>query len=452
MFKTLEHKLVVLSLLLMAATAAAAWLLAVNRIFWGIVAAAVALGLLRELMHGFRKYNSNIIFLLNALENGDYSFGFAADAAGISREKRDVNSILNVIKDILVRAREEQIENEKFLSLIVAAIPTGIAIVDERDFVKVANDAALKLLGLRVFTHVKQLGMVDETVLQAFRDLTPGRRATVRVADEREERLISMGVSRIRVKRGKLRVVSMHNIAGELEEREMESWIKLIRVMTHEIMNSIAPITSLSETMLHAWNEAVDDEKLRQNTVEAFGTITATARGLLSFVESYRRFTGIPKPALRPVSLADFAAKMAGLEVALLEERGIAISITSDDPATTVAADEGQIGQVLVNLLKNAAEAIDPERGDGEITVRVWRDGESVRLDVANNGTPIPAEVLPHIFVPFFTTKSTGTGIGLSVSRYIMRLHGGNLKHHTDDTGRTVFSMVFQGEELVTRP
>ncbi len=442
MFKTIEHKLILLSLLLVAATAGATWLLIAGKLLLGLAAVCVTIGLLRALLRGFKKYNSNIIFLLNALENGDYSFSFAESAAASSRERRDVNSILNVIKDILARARQQEIENEKFLSLIVAAIPVGIAIVDERDFVRVANDAALKLLGMHVFTHVKQLGMVDEAVLQTFRELAPGRRATIRVADEREERLISLGMSRIRIKRGTLRVITMHNIAGELEEREMESWIKLIRVMTHEIMNSIAPITSLSETMLLGWKGGEEDEKLRRNTVDAFETITSTARGLLAFVESYRRFTGIPKPEVRPVALAPFVEKVVLLEEPSMRRRGIKVTTRFSDPAITVAADEGQISQVLVNLLKNAAEAIAPERKDGEIEITVSKRDDGVTVDVAGNGTPIPADVLPHIFVPFFTTKSTGTGIGLSVSRYIMRLHGGNLKHHAEE-GRTVFSMVF---------
>jgi nitrogen fixation/metabolism regulation signal transduction histidine kinase len=442
MFKTIEIRLRIFTVLLIVAVAGATWLLVAGRITFGLLAACVVVWLLGRLLSDYKKFNKSVIFLLNALENGDYSFSFSE--AGVSRERRDVNAILNAIKDILVRARQQEIENEKFLSLIVAAIPVGIVIVDERDFVKVANDAALRMLGLHVFTHVKQLAMVDESVLNTFHSLTPGQKATVRIADEREERLVNLGVSKIRVKRGVLRVVSMHNIAGELEEREMESWIKLIRVMTHEIMNSIAPITSLSETMLTAWGSAVeDDDKLRRNTVESFETITSTARGLLSFVESYRRFTGIPKPELRGVALAPLVEKMVNLSSPILRGRGIEIVTRFDDRSLTVMADEGQISQVLGNLLKNAAEAIPEGQSGGRIAVRVSKndDGE-VRLDVANNGTPIPAEVLPHIFVPFFTTKSTGTGIGLSVSRYIMRLHGGNLKHHAEG-GLTTFSMVF---------
>jgi nitrogen fixation/metabolism regulation signal transduction histidine kinase len=449
MFKTIESRLRIFTVLLVVAVAGATWLFVAGRITFGLLAVCVVVWLFNRLLTDYQKFNKSIIFLLNALENGDYSFGFSE--AEVSRERRDVNAILNVIKDILVKARQQEIENEKFLSVIVAAIPVGIVIVDERDFVKVANDAALKLLGLHVFTHVRQLAMVDESVLHTFRALTAGQKTTVRIADEREERLVNLGMSKIRVKRGELRVVSMHNIAGELEEREMESWIKLIRVMTHEIMNSIAPITSLSETMLEAWSAAPSvargdvstPDKLRQNTVESFETITSTARGLLSFVESYRRFTGIPKPELREVALAPLVEKMINLSLPTLRGREIEIATRFDDRSLTVMADEGQISQVLGNLLKNAVEAIPDGQSGGRIEVRVSKndDGE-VRLDVVNNGTPIPAEVLPHIFVPFFTTKSTGTGIGLSVSRYIMRLHGGNLKHHAEG-GLTSFSMVF---------
>ncbi|MDR2912702.1 MAG: PAS domain-containing protein [Alistipes sp.] len=441
MFKSVKYRLTIYAVSVVVSTAAMTWLFVAGRSFWGVLAGCVLVFALRGMMRSYEKLNSNFIFLLNALENGDYSFNLSE--TGMTRREQEFNGILNAIKEILVRARREEIENEKFLSLIVAAVPVGIVIVDERDFVRVANDAALRLLGMHVFTHIRQLAMIDEAVMQAFVELAPGSKTTVRIADEREERLISLGMSRIEVGKGVLRVVSMHNIAGELEEREMESWIKLIRVMTHEIMNSIAPITSLSETMLYSWgDETSDEERLRRNTVDAFETITATARGLLSFVESYRRFTGIPKPELRPVEIGAVVERIVNLEKPAFDRRDIRVVTRLGNPALTVAADEGQIAQVLVNLLKNAAEAIAPERTDGLIEVRIVAAEGQVRLEVANNGEPIPDDVLPHIFVPFFTTKDSGTGIGLSVSRYIMRLHGGNLKHRVDG-GRTVFSMVF---------
>ncbi len=444
MFKSIKYRITLYCVLLAASAATAGGLMAEGRTLWALLAVLTALISLQGLLKGYGKLNRNFIFLLNAIENGDYSFNFSE--TGLSRREKELNGVLNAIKEILARAREEEIENEKFLSLIVAAIPVGIVIVDERDFVTVSNDAALRLLGLHVFTHTKQLEMVDPAVYETFRNLTPGGKATIRVADEREERLMSLSSSQIRFKNGTLRVVTMSNIAGELEEREMESWIKLIRVMTHEIMNSIAPVTSLSETMLTAWNsgQGEDERVLRRNTVEAFETIASTAHALLSFVESYRRFTGIPAPVLRPVKAVPLVEKALKLESEAFRQRGIEAEVRSDDAGITVDADEGQITQVLVNLLKNAAEAIPPSQTGGRVEVRVFaRDGK-VHIEVADNGLPVPEDVLPHIFVPFFTTKQEGTGIGLSVSRYIMRLHGGNLKHHTGG-GCTVFGMVFPG-------
>jgi nitrogen fixation/metabolism regulation signal transduction histidine kinase len=447
LFKTAKYRFALFLALLVVSVGVGVWFIAGGSIFYGLLALCVAVVAIGGVVRSYERRNRNFVFLLNAIENGDYSFNFSSDSRTLSRREQELSLVLNAIKDILIRARDEEIENEKFLSLIVAAIPVGIVIIDERDFVKAANDAALKLLGLSVFTHIRQLGMVDERVMEAFGSVTPRRGTTLHIADEREERLISLGVSTIRIKKGALKVFTMHNIAGELEEREMESWIKLIRVMTHEIMNSIAPINSLSETMGYAWAHSADnpDEagRLQRNTMEAFATITSTARGLLSFVESYRRFTGIPKPQLHPLQLGQLAEKVVNLEKNFMDNRNIRILMRPNDSDVTVSADEGQISQVLVNLLKNAAEAIDAGRGDGRVEVHVWRDGESaVHIDVTNNGTPIPEDVLPHIFVPFFTTKDSGTGIGLSVSRYIMRLHGGNLKHHAEGD-LTTFSMVF---------
>ncbi len=448
MFKSIKYRITLYCVLLAASSVGTGWLVAEGRTFWALLAGLVALISLHGLLKGYGKLNSNFIFLLNAIENGDYSFNFSE--TGLSRREKELNGVLNAIKEILARAREEEIENEKFLSLIVEAIPVGIIIIDERDFVTVTNDAALRLLGLHVFTHTKQLEMLDPAVYEAFVGLAPGGKATVRVADEREERLISLSLSRIGFKNGTLRVVTMDNIAGELEEREMESWIKLIRVMTHEIMNSIAPVTSLSETMLTAWNgeQGENEGMLRRNTVEAFETIASTAHALLSFVESYRRFTGIPTPVLRPVKAVPLVEKAIKLESETFRRRGIETVTRFADRNITVYADKGQIIQVLINLLKNAVEAIPASRTDGKIELRVFENDEKVYVEVADNGQPVPDDVMPHIFVPFFTTKQEGTGIGLSVSRYIMRLHGGNLKHHAGG-GCTVFSMVFPSEPFI---
>ena len=238
-----------------------------------------------------------------------------------------------------------------------------------------------------------------------------------------------------------MRLISFQSIGNELESKEIESWIRLIRVMTHEIMNSVAPITSLSETMLSILRSgSTESEGMRKTTVEAFETIHSTAKGLSTFVESYRKFSAIPQPEIKPFPLNELVAQVVNLHAQSAADRNIRIQIVATDNLC-LSADKNLIMQVLVNTLKNAIEAAN-EHGEIEIDFSQRQSGKIV-ISVANTGSPISKDIIPFIFTPFFTTKEGGTGIGLSVSRYIMRLHGGNLLHSVSPKGMTVFSLVF---------
>jgi nitrogen fixation/metabolism regulation signal transduction histidine kinase len=389
-----------------------------------------------------KRYNHNIIFLLNALENGDYSFHFSETK--LSNREKEMNQMMNRIKDILSSARKEVIENETFLSLILESVSTGIIIVGDSGAVQRVNRSAMEMFRLPVFSHVKQLQSVHESFPRLFQELKAGDHTQISLATEREELQISLHVSQIKLKRGMMRIIAMNNIGNELESKEMESWIRLIRVMTHEIMNCIAPITSLSETMRHLLQSGdIDSHKVR-NTLEAFETIHTTASGLLSFVESYRKFTAIPKPEKRDLNLNALVDKVVKLHSTAIRRKQIALTVHLPEQAH-IHADENLMMQVLINLLKNAVEAVDAG-SHGKIVISAsYRDEDQICLDMANTGPPIPADVLPHIFIPFFTTKSAGSGIGLSVSRYIMRLHGGKLQHFVSSEGMTVFRLTVAG-------
>jgi nitrogen fixation/metabolism regulation signal transduction histidine kinase len=316
--------------------------------------------------------------------------------------------------------------------------------MDDFGHVQTVNRSALQVLGLPVFTHINQLSGVNEKFPDLFRTLKAGDHQQISVSNEREEMQVSLRLSEIRLKNGRMKVITLNNIGNELETKEMESWIRLIRVMTHEIMNSIAPITSLSETLLLLYNtpETSGAENLRSNTIEAFETIHSTARGLLSFVDSYRKFTGIPKPVVHAFALKPLLEKIIHLERKAIKEKNIKLQVESIDDNVEVLADEKLITQVLVNLLKNAIEAIDPIE-NGQIIIRPHKQTTGqVSIDICNTGKPITQDVLSNIFIPFFTTKETGTGIGLSISRYIMRLHGGKLTHSISPEGWTVFSII----------
>lgn len=409
---------------------------------YAILMAIIVFISLHLLNKSYKKYNQNILFLLNALENGDYSFHFSETK--LSSREKELNAMMNRVKEILSNAKKEVIENEKFLSLIIESVSTAIIIIDDRGIVQTSNQASLDLLGLPVFTHIKQLGTINDSFPEIFHQLKAGDRMQFSIFNEREEQQIALQVSEIKLKRGEMRVISMNNIGNELENKEMESWIKLIRVMTHEIMNSIAPISSLSETLLFMHQSATNEQytELKENTIEAFETIRTTASGLLSFVESYRKFTAIPKPEKHDFELKKLLEEIIKLHETLLKEKNIVASLHINNPDTLLCADKKLITQVLVNLLKNAIESIENNDGKISLTVETTSD-KRVAIHIENNGKTIPKEVLPNIFVPFFTTKEKGSGIGLSVSRYIMRLHGGKLQHTLSAEENTIFSLIF---------
>ena len=440
MFKSIEYKLIAYLAIVMLSLIAATYLFMHERYLFGAIAAVLILYALNRILYHYGRFNKNILFLLNALDNGDYSFKFAETK--MSNRERELNNMMNRIKEILARAREEVIEDERFLSLILESVSVGIVILDEGDNVIATNRVVEQMLGLPVFTHLKQLEVIDRELPQIFISIEPSDNRTINIPNEREELQIALHVSKISMKRGTMKIITLNSIGNELEIQEMESWVRLIRVMTHEIMNSVAPITSLTDTLLFSYgNKSTESRRLQENTVEALQTISSTAKGLMSFVNSYRSFTGVAQPQKSPVDIVSVIDNILALYAENLVLKNIKTEIIGRDLLPYIDADEFQITQVVTNLVKNGIEAIDGEKG-GDIIIKISRMDDRISIDICNDGEPISEEILPNIFIPFFTTKDGGSGIGLSISRYIMRLHGGNLKHHFKD-GWTVFSMIF---------
>jgi nitrogen fixation/metabolism regulation signal transduction histidine kinase len=353
--------------------------------------------------------------------------------------------MLNRIKDILSNARKEVIENEQFLSIILESVDTGIIIMDDRGIIHSVNRSALEMFGMPLLTHIKQLHRVNDSFPQIFMNFQPGDAKQIALINEKEEFKVSVHVSNILLKRGMMRVFTLNNIGRELELNELESWTKLVRVMTHEIVNSIAPIASLSQTMKKMIKDrALDMHHLKFNALDAFETIHDTAAGLLAFVDSYRKFLSVPKPGKNDFNIVETLKKVVFLHDETVRKHDIRIELP-DRENVTVFADENLIFQVLLNLTKNAVEAlanVDDRRLKYSI---ISRKNHCTLIDVCNTGKPIHPDVLPNIFVPFFTTKEGGSGIGLSVSRYIMRLHGGTLHHFVSKDGLTVFRFEIPG-------
>ena len=386
----------------------------------------------------YRHYRRNIkkvTFLFDAIDNGDFSFNFPTEKR--FKEDNILHQSLNRIKLFLQHTREEQMDREKYYEQILNAVDTGILVVDSHDNILQHNQAALRLLDTDVLTHMNQ------------------------VKGKLKDEHLAKHETQAMLKDKHVRIIALSDVSHELSNQEVDSWIKLIRVLTHEIMNTITPVTSLSETLL---TRVTEDKDLKQG----LETIHKTGTELLAFVNNYRRFTHVPQPQPALFYVEPFLERMA-----LLCNHEVEISVSPKDLLTY--ADESLLSHVVTNLLKNAVEAF---REKGKLsTERNKQDGneqgrnkqecrsadlqsaaskkafirlqayanaqESIIIDVSNNAGLIPEDVASHIFIPFFTTKPEGSGIGLSLSRQIMRVSGGSLSLHQDKAqGITTFRII----------
>ena len=355
----------------------------------------------------YRHYRRNIkkvTFLFDAIDNGDFSFNFPTEKR--FKEDNILHQSLNRIKLFLQHTREEQMDREKYYEQILNAVDTGILVVDSHDNILQHNQAALRLLDTDVLTHMNQ------------------------VKGKLKDEHLAKHETQAMLKDKHVRIIALSDVSHELSNQEVDSWIKLIRVLTHEIMNTITPVTSLSETLL---TRVTEDKDLKQG----LETIHKTGTELLAFVNNYRRFTHVPQPQPALFYVEPFLERMA-----MLCNHEVEISVTPKD--LLVYADESLLSHVVTNLLKNAVEAFREKEKLSFIRLQAYANAqESIIIDVSNNAGLIPEDVASHIFIPFFTTKPEGSGIGLSLSRQIMRVSGGSLSLHQDKAqGITTFRII----------
>ena len=355
----------------------------------------------------YRHYRRNIkkvTFLFDAIDNGDFSFNFPTEKG--FKEDKILHKSLNRIKLFLQHTREEQMDREKYYEQILNAVDTGILVVDSHDNILQHNQAALRLLDTDVLTHMNQ------------------------VKGKLKDEHLAKHETQAMLKDKHVRIIALSDVSHELSNQEVDSWIKLIRVLTHEIMNTITPVTSLSETLL---TRVTEDKDLKQG----LETIHKTGTELLAFVNNYRRFTHVPQPQPALFYVEPFLERMA-----LLCNHEVEISVSPKD--LLVYADESLLSHVVTNLLKNAVEAFNRQEKLSFIRLKAYANAqESIIIDVSNNAGLIPEDVASHIFIPFFTTKPEGSGIGLSLSRQIMRVSGGSLSLHQNKAqGITTFRII----------
>ena len=401
-------------------TSICVWLVIERNWLWLCVAFPALVWAVVSFYRLYTYHTRKVAFLLDAIENDDPAVHFYEHV--IDKDASKVNVMLNRIACILQNIKKETIQREKYYELILDFVETGIVVLDGKGNVFQKNRKAMELLGMEVFTHVKQLGRVSESLRKVFEEILPGQKMQVEYTNERGKMTPYFRASSITIQDKPYRIIALNDISHELDDREIDSWIRLTRVLTHEMMNSLTPVTSLSE-MLLTLPGAQKDEELRQG----LETIHTTGKGLVNFVMSYRKLTRLPSPEPTLFDVRPFLERMVQLAGHQHPDSSIRIVLKEVQEDLMAYADENLLTQVMTNLLKNAVQAIG-EAPNGEIRLRAYCDEQDmVRIEVSNNGPKIAPEIAEQMFVPFFTTKEEGSGIGLSLSKQMMRLQGGSI-------------------------
>lgn len=402
-------------------------------ILWvvGVISCVASVLVFRKMQQQLREKSW---LMLEAIRNRDYSFRLPV--AGFSGGERVLQDTLNRFGGLMSEQKQLMEQRERFYEQILSSVTSGIIVLDEDMKVVQTNPAAARLLGLPVLSTLQQLDRYGTEVPHVFRTLGAGERCNIQFSTSKGEVQLLVRASVMQLGDRTVRILALNDIRNELDAKELDSWIKLTRVLTHEIMNSIAPISSLSETFLKR------SDVIGTPLYDGIRAIHETSTGLISFVDSYRKFFSLQKPSPEPFYLLDLLHQVEGLT---LVPENIALTLQIEPAELMLYADPNLIRQVLINLIKNAVQAIGGHKG--RIHVRAYSSAdEHVFVYVSNDGPAIPEAEAEQIFVPFFTTRSEGSGIGLSLSRQIMKLSGGTISLLRSGTNgwNTTFVLEFE--------
>jgi nitrogen fixation/metabolism regulation signal transduction histidine kinase len=372
------------------------------------------------------------------------SFKTTSRDENVLRVQREMNEAFNKVK----QARKEKDSEYQFFKNIVQHVGIGILTFKKDGAIQIINNAAKRLLRVDRVEHINELREASDALVDAFLKLKTGGRELVRLKAGDETVQLSVFAIELTLRGEDVKLISMNNIQSELEEKEMEAWQNLVRVLTHEIMNSVTPISSLAGIVEEELGKKLNSDEvvLKKDEAEdmhlSVQTISKRSEGLIKFVKEFRSLTHIPKPKLMQVAVKPLLEELALLHRKELADNGIGISVSTDPETMVVMADKMLVEQVLINLIKNAIQAFG-EKTDRQIVMTAYQNETgNILISVKDNGTGIEPEALEKIFIPFFSTKKTGSGIGLSLSRQIMRQHEGNI---------SVKSVLGEGTEFILR-
>jgi len=388
--------------------------------------------------------NRKLTRFFENIKYNDFTSSFVSDNKGESFNK--LNDSFNQVIQQFVKTRAEKEEHHNQLQTIVQHISIGILTYRKDGQIDIFNNAVKQIFKINNLKHIKELSQIEPHLPETFLNLNQDDNKLVKITLDDELLQLSIQATEFKKKGEEYLLVSVKNIHAELEQKEIDSWQKLIRVLTHEIMNSITPISSLASTVKQLLPEEgvqLQDEEDLESMHHALSTISRRSDGLLNFVQVYRDLTRIPKPNFQKVVVKDllFDSKLMLLHKIKNEDIQINIQTMPDD--ISIMADSNLIEQVILNLLINAFHATEKKEYPQIILSSRYNKNDRVIIEVADNGTGIKPDLMDKIFMPFFTSKKEGSGIGLSLSRQIMRMHHGNIFVKSVLEKGSVFTLVF---------
>lgn len=390
--------------------------------------------------------NRKLVRFLESVRYDDFSVRFSANQSDSTF--RELSKQFNEVLDAFRQVRADKEANSQYLQTIVQHVNTGLIAFDESGRVELINNAALRLLGLYRLKVLKDLQEDNPELQSLLQNLSSGGSVLYQAAVDRQ---LSITGTAIRIRGKLIKLVAIQNIQSELENKELEAWQNLTRVLRHEIMNSVTPIASLVSTMRDIVQQEMEETRHAasnetwQDLNEALEVVENRTNGLMNFVNAYRTFTSIPKPVLNPVLVLPLVQRIASLFAPTLQDKNIRLTWDIQPADLRLLLDQDQIEMVLINLIKNAVEILEG-RPNAHIEIKSFVDqtAQKAVLEVCDNGPGIEPNALEQIFIPFFTTKEDGTGVGLSLSRQILQMHSGVLSVESQLGHGARFSLIFR--------
>ncbi|PCH69629.1 MAG: hypothetical protein COC06_07025 [Bacteroidales bacterium] len=424
------------------------WFLSLKSYYIALPILLAEIVLVLQFIRFLNKTHKQMNYFVQAIKNEDTTLHFPIKTGNaiINELHQSLNELNGILQEVQVKSKIK----EKYFGEILQNIATGVVVLTEDGYVTNVNSAALELLGLQTFTHIKQLDKVDSKFTLGLSELKNRQKKVLDLILKKERIQVISRCSVIRLENEDVKLITLQDIRGELERKEIDAWVKLIRVLSHEIMNSLAPVTSISQSLQRIWEQklgAISDVSQDihvEKTINGLGVITEMSEALIRFVQSYRVLSKAPEPKLDTIDAHSFFDRLNILLSPIKESFSGSLILKPPVKNYHFIADEQMMVQVIINLVKNAAEAFEGQTSGSDsnanITVTSIKKGEITEIRVSDNASGIDEEIADEIFIPFFTTKENGSGIGLSYSRQIMRAHGGSLLCRSK-VGETVFTV-----------